>query len=190
MSKSQENDVLRHSSCSFDTDRSDPNRRNTAEVLRTACDCEQGIKFQHGGALFNPWLRNKLSRSGHKGTLVGYVRTTGDECSIEPQLKQIEDYCQEHGFKLLRVLHDHGIPGRGLQEALNSLDECGGIITTDLQKLTDFHQNHLREVRPLVHHFLSHTDKHLISINEGIDTRSAAGQMAAIELISDMKREF
>lgn len=185
MSNSEANEPLRSGDCGYKAEHT--SNGNMAEVPNN-CECDPPINFQHCNSLFNPWLRNKLSRSSRKGGLIAYVRTFGDD-NMNSQLVAIEDYCKEHGFKVVRVFHDHGAPGRGLQEALNAIDECAGIIAVDLVRFTTFTSDRHREIRPLIHHFLSHTDKHLITIAEGIDTRSPGGQLTAIELMNDNRSE-
>lgn len=186
MSKSEANESLRSGDCGYKPEHTADG--NMTEVPNT-CECDPPINFQHCNALFNPWLRNKLTRSARKGGLIAYVRTFGDDDTMNSQLAAIENYCKEHGFKIVRVFHDHGSPGRGLQEALNAVDECAGIIAIDLIRFTQFTSDRHREIRPLIHHFLSHTDKHLITIAEGIDTRAPGGQLIAIDLMNDTRSE-
>lgn len=183
MSNDKEQHSLKSDHCGY-TDRQ---QASYTSKLPNECNCEPAFNFQYCQPLFNPWVRNKLSMSVGKGGLVAYVRVDKAESSTQEQVREIEQYCLKHGYKIQHIFFDCGVPGKGLQEALNSLDECAGVIATNLDRFVDYRQEKLRQVRPLLHHFLSHTDKHLISIEEGIDTRSPAGQLIAMEVMSDVK---
>ena len=158
--------------------------------IHNRCECNPPISFQHCPSLFNPWLRNKLSQSQRKGGLIAYIRTTDGDKELNQQAQILEEYCLEHGYRISKAFRDHGAPGHGLQEALDAVDEAAGLIAVDLDRFVENSSDRLRSLRPFVHHFLHHTEKHLITVAEGIDTRSPAGQLSALELINDMKGSF
>lgn len=164
----------------------------SAELKDYCCQIEPRVHFQNCrcAALSNPWLRNKLTINPRTASLIAYVRTTEFSKTAVQQLQLIEHYCQAHGYKIAKVFVDDGVPAAGLQQSIDSLDETAGIIATDTNRFVEHGSDRLRQLRPFVHHFLCHTDKHLITIAEGIDTRSPAGQRAALELLADSKGCF
>lgn len=129
----------------------------------------------------NPWAkRSPLSNA----SLVAYIRYTDDPWEAGRQLEKIQDYCARHGYKLEKAFEDQGKPATGLARALEALDYADGLIAVDLDRFVQHEGDKTRDLRPLVHEFLSQGSKHLITIAEGINTGSPAGQMAAIDLIN------
>lgn len=161
------------------------------------CDSAPGIKqsndsrienLQHSRAsLSNPWVDNKLRLKSKCTGLIAYIRTNGNADEYTEQLCKISDYCNAHGYYINQIFSDDGEPSIGLQRAVNALDEVGGLIATDLNRFIHFTQSRdrLRELRPFLRHFISHSPKHLIAVDEGIDTHSPAGQHAALDLMLD-----
>lgn len=138
-------------------------------------------------SLSNPWLDNKL-RLAHRSTgLIAYIRITGQPGEFEEQMEKIERHCAAHGYYISKIFLDEGIPSTGLQGAIDSLDEVGGIIAVDLNRFLHYGQSkdRLRELRPFLRHFISHSPKHLITVDEGIDTHSPSGQKTALDLMTD-----
>jgi hypothetical protein len=164
----------------------------SAELTGYLPGIEPRVHFQNCrcSALSNPWLRNKLRLKPRTSSLIAYARTTQSSQTVEEQLAILEKYCHKHGYHISRVFVDTGGPGAGLQQALESLNEAAGLIAVDTDRFVADSVDRLRALRPLVHHFLCHTDKHLITVEEGIDTHSPAGQIVALELLTDSKDCF
>jgi hypothetical protein len=135
-------------------------------------------------ALSNPWVRRSLRHPPGRGNLVGYIRYTSDPWDSGRQLERLQDYCARHGYRIEKAFEDQGKPSLGLARALEALDQADGIIAVDLDRFVEHEGDKTRDLRPLIHEFLCLGNKHLITIKEGIDTGSAAGQQAAIELIN------
>lgn len=135
-------------------------------------------------SLNNPWGRQALPHPFCKTSLVAYVCTSGAPGEAERQLELIKSYCVNHGFRLQKVFADEGRASVGLARALEALGEADGLIAVDLDRFVQHEGDKTRDLRPLVHEFLSPGSKHLITIKEGIDTGSAAGQACALEIIN------
>jgi DNA invertase Pin-like site-specific DNA recombinase len=121
---------------------------------------------------------------------VAYIRLGGQQPAREEQARLIAHYCTQHGFRLAKTFVDIGKPSQQLQNALQELEEHDGLIAVDLNSFVEHENDRIRDLRPFIHHFFCHQSKHLITIQEGIDTGSAAGQMAAIEFASQDKDNF
>jgi hypothetical protein len=48
----------------------------------------------------------------------------------------------------------------------------------------------MRELRPFIHHFFCASQKHLVTIEEGLDSGSPGGQAAMLELVNQNKEAF
>lgn len=125
--------------------------------------------------------------------LMGYVRSTGCSVDIDEQRRLIEQYCHEHHHHLVGFAHvDEGDPGLGLQEAITALHSYDGIIAYDLNRFVHSIDDRLVELRSLLERLL-HEGKVLITLVEGIETLTAAGQETIIELLyklSDGQRQL
>lgn len=129
--------------------------------------------------LLNDWhVRN------HK--VVAYVRAC-DEMGVDEQFVEIEKYAKEHHLSVLETFCDVGAPMSGLSHALEELEIADGLIVCNLDRLVAHPNDRLRDLRPILHRFCSHEGKHLISIEEGVDTSTPAGQRNALELINELK---
>lgn len=135
-------------------------------------------------ALDNPWGRQALPHPFCKTSLIAYVRSSEEPGDAERQIEIIDAFCANHGFKLKNVFRDQGRPSVGLTRALEALNGADGLIAVDLDRFVEHEGDKTRDLRPLVHEFLSLGSKHLITIKEGIDTGSAGGQTPAIEIIN------
>ncbi len=158
---------------------------------RCSCEPEISAKLCHCHTLNNPWSKNSLhapSRALHEASLVAYIRIGGqDHLSKDEQTNLIAAYCTQHGFRLAQTFVDFGKPSQALRDALQELEKHDGIIAVDLNSFVEHQDDRMRDLRPFIHHFFCHPSKHLITIQEGIDTGSAAGQKAAIEFSSQIK---
>lgn len=138
----------------------------------------------HRRYLSNPWPLRALPHPLGKGTLVAYIRYTNDPWDAGRQLGVIQNYCTEHGYRLERAFEDQGKPSFGLVRALEALSGADGLIAVDLDRFIQHEGDKTRDLRPLIHEFLTPGSKYLITIKEGVDTSSPTGQMSAIELIN------
>jgi DNA invertase Pin-like site-specific DNA recombinase len=118
--------------------------------------------------------------------LIAYLRP-GQNKTICQQRAEITTFCDEHGYCVTAEFMDEHKPGPGLQEALQHLQNVDGIIASDLNRFVEHDSYRARDLRPLLHHFLSNRAKHLLVIEEGIDTSTAAGQLAVMESINQLK---
>lgn len=145
----------------------------------------------------NRWAKRaerQLPGQAHTAPLIAYLRAGGDPALSDQQCKEqlqlIETYCQEHGYHIARAFEDRGKPATGLQEALSTLDEADGLIAVNLNRFVEHLGDRLHDIRPFLHHFFCHTHKHLITIEDGVDTRLPAGQLVAFELIHDLQDQY
>lgn len=128
--------------------------------------------------------------TGRKERLVAYVRA-GEQAAIDAKINIINSYCQNHSYQLSEIfadVSDH--PSFGFKSALDALESADGLISIDLNQFVSNHGDRIRELRPLIHHFFCYGGKHLITIEDGIDTGTELGQQNAIELISQTRSGF
>ncbi len=135
-------------------------------------------------------LRTSFVHPSHQTRLVGYIRTGFDDADAARQLDLIEKYCSEHDYCLTNIFVDQGKPSFGLSRALQELRNAQGLIALDLSRFVDDTGDRLRDLRPFVHHFFCNPNKHLITLNEGIDTGTIAGQMSAVEVLKQRHDEL
>lgn len=122
-------------------------------------------------------MENKASKK-----VIGYIRvsTKGqaqEGASLAAQTDKIEQYCKLYGHELIAIYSDDGISGKsvnrkGLQAAFEAIKENQIFMFYSLSRLT----RKSRDLFKIVDDF----DKagiHMVSINEFIDTTSAAGRM-------------
>lgn len=143
-----------------------------------------------GCALRNPWSRKPLApsaKSVHIVDLVGYTRSDLDGIGADEQLKRLQNFCSKHGYRIKKVFADIGKPSFGLQAALEALDDADGLIVFNLNRLVEHSKDRLRDLRPLIRCHFFDPAKHLITIEDGIDTSSPTGQASLIELINRSK---
>jgi hypothetical protein len=117
-------------------------------------------------------------------TVSVYLRPHATRDNIEVQMAEIEDYCHRHGYRIAHVFKDLGLPGMGLQEVLARLDEADGLVVIGLDCFVEHSSDRLRDLRPLLRHFLNYAHKHLIAVNEGIDSSTVFGQESIMDLMS------
>lgn len=130
-----------------------------------------------------------LNRS-RKEKLVVYVRVV-EESLLEENVGLIKTYCKELGYQIADIftdVSDH--PSFGFKAALDAMENADGLISVDLNQFVSSHGDRMRELRPLIHHFFCRGGKHLITINDGIDTGTEIGQQNAIDIISETKVGF
>lgn len=117
--------------------------------------------------------------------LIGYLRTGGSQVSAREQRNMIREYCVQHGHHLVGFTEvDSDRPSFGLQEALNGLKKSDGIIAADLDQFVTHLDDRLIDLRPLIER-LFHTGKVLITLIDGMETITAAGQLRLVEVINE-----
>ncbi len=143
------------------------------------CRCE---------VLKNPWPFSPGAHATKCTHLVAYIRTDWEPPSKEEQLNAINEFCRKHDYVLDSIYEDFGSkPGYGLADALARLDRVGGIVAFDLDRFVHNSADRLRDLKPFIHDFFCSTNKHLLTVKEGINTATPGGQRAAIEFISSTK---
>lgn len=151
------------------------------------CTCSPGSGGEtcqcHG--LTNPFLREAaIPVPNHGPMLVAYVRIAGDLASQEEQTTMINDHCIENGYRVAQFFVDTGKPSYALQEALQAMKTRHGLIAVNLQAFVENSEDRLRDLRPFVHHFFCAGSKDLITVEEGINTATSQGQIAADDAVA------
>jgi hypothetical protein len=161
----------------------------SATDVAAKCTCAPDVyaNLCHCGTMSNPWTRHKIAaedQTKQNPSLVAYIKLGDGRMSREDQLNIIQQYCLQHGFRLDDTfVESEGTSGR-LQEALATMKDHAGLIAVDLDSFVQDRRDRIRDLRPFLHHFFCHGKKHLIAIEEGIDTGTAAGQVAALEMVT------
>jgi hypothetical protein len=140
--------------------------------------------------LSNRWSKEsvaKRKKPPRQRGLVAYLRTTGDGIDISEQKKLIDEFCQGKDYYIAATFCEHGKPGPALRDAMQACGDADGLIAIDLNRFVEKPMDRLRELRPFVHHFFCQSSKHLIAIEEGIDTGSTLGQANAITVLNHVK---
>ncbi len=163
-------------------------------TLPAHCTCppDSAAKPCHCQKLNNPWSRKSMPPAAHlhEASLVAYIRLDQNQLPRDDQEQMLRTYCVQHGFKLEDVFIDKGKPSYGLRDALQSVEQFDGLIAVDLDCFVEHEGDRLRDLRPFIHHFFCRKDKHLITIQEGIDTGYPAGQRAAVDFLEQIKDGF
>ena len=136
--------------------------------------------------LQNPWTNHSTPSKFTK--IIAYIRTDHDAPSHSEQLELIQQYCEKFGYVVVSIFEDQGeIPGQGLARALDAMKDVGGLIVSDLDRFVHSKSDRLRDLKPLLHEFFCSTQKHLLSVKEGINTDTPGGQQNVVELLSAVK---
>ena len=112
--------------------------------------------------------------------LIAYARvSTGDQQTIEAQGDKARAFCQLHDHELTHIYTDEGVSGQtidrdGLRDCLNALKKADGIVITKLDRLS----RSLMDWCWLMD-YIHGQKKVLVSVTDGIDTSTAAGEMMA-----------
>lgn len=114
--------------------------------------------------------------------VIGYTRVStkgqADEgASLEAQAEKIKQYCALYGHELIAIYTDAGVSGKslnrtGLKQAMDQIEKGQIFMFYSLSRLT----RKSRDLFKIVDDFDS-AGVHMVSINEFIDTTSAAGRM-------------
>jgi hypothetical protein len=161
--------------------------RLAATVSESNCSCDDlvdGLSTDLGSR----WGTKTVSKA-RKTRLVAYVRNCGDLCSCDAQRAVINDYCLHHGYTLTKVFEDKFADSLGLSDAMNALASADGLITFDLGRFCHKDGEERLELRPIFRHFIG-SDKHLIAVKEGLDTKTAAGQSIMLNLMNGTKENY
>ncbi len=117
--------------------------------------------------------------------LIGYLRTGSCSISARDQRNMIREYCVNNEHHLIGFTEiDADKPSFGLQEALSGLKKNDGIIAADLNQFVSHPDDRLIALRPLVER-LFHTGKVLITLVDGMETITAAGQHRLMEMVNE-----
>ncbi len=123
----------------------------------------------------------------------GYGRVSTDEqavegASLEVQEGKIRMYCTLHALNLVKIVLDAGESGKdirrpGIQEVFALLDSerVQGVVVSKLDRLSRSIMNWGWLVE---HYFGERAGKQLFSVNDSIDTRTAAGRLSLNVLMS------
>jgi DNA invertase Pin-like site-specific DNA recombinase len=92
--------------------------------------------------------------AGKNTRLVAYLRGCPNK-PLEVQRREIEAYCHEQGYHIVNEYIDQHGPGPALQEMFQHLDKVDGVIASDLNRFVEHPSNRARDLRPLLHSFLT-----------------------------------
>ena len=120
--------------------------------------------------------------------LIGYVRSGHTDLSCEEQIDALKNYCIDHGYKLVSVYRDNDELGAGYNDMMDAMSNVDGIITYDVTRLVSHPSDTLRELRPLFKNRFMRTGKKILTVAEGIENLTAAGQAHIIEFMNDWSR--
>lgn len=138
-------------------------------------------------------------KPGRGSRIVGYCRVSTEEqaqegVSLDAQREKLEQYAALYGYDLVNVLVDAGISGKSLnrpalQEALALLrnGEVDGLLVVKLDRLT----RRVSDLADLLDEHFKSGDVHLLSVNEQLDTHSAAGRLLVhiLASVAEWERE-
>jgi len=130
---------------------------------------------------------------------VGYIRVSTEEqrdhgFSLLAQRRQIQAYCTAKGWDLVKVYADEGLSGKDLNNrpALPQLlatmgDDPEVVLVTRLDRLS----RNTRQLLALVEDHFTQNGVRLVSINEGIDPTTPAGEFVLTILagLAQMERK-
>ncbi|OAI39570.1 hypothetical protein AYO40_01010 [Planctomycetaceae bacterium SCGC AG-212-D15] len=120
--------------------------------------------------------------------VVGYIRasTSDQQLTLVAQGEKIRAYCGLYDLELADVVVGSGESGKnlerpGIKRALAALADLDGLVVTKLDRLT----RDVGDWQDLINgHFSERSGKHLFSVGDAIDTRSAAGRLVLNVLLS------
>jgi site-specific DNA recombinase len=140
------------------------------------------------------------ARSVGRGTrVVGYCRVSTEEqaqegVSLDAQREKLEQYAKLYNYELVDVLVDAGLSGKSLerpalQKALKFLRDkvVDGLLVVKLDRLT----RRVSDLARLLDDYFKTGDVHLLSVNEQLDTHSAAGRLLVhiLASVAEWERE-
>lgn len=147
----------------------------TNEMNNEYCLCESPRSVLHTHLSENPPGRNRK--------LVAFLKESRDSLLIDEQLRVILAFCEDHLTEIVAQIIDDGPESLPVQEIIEALRSADGIIVSDLNRLVE-HIEQGNYLGPVLHEFFcGRSPKRLVSVCEGLDTKSIAGQFSAIELL-------
>lgn len=150
-----------------------------ADYVNRRCNCPEPRRALHTHLAEDPPGRNRR--------VVAFVKEDQDSIAAGEQLALIKDYCADHGLNIGETIVWDGSSSTSLEQAIRDLGTADGLIVSDLNRLVQYTERGY-ELRRVLHEFFkAEPRKRLIAVSEGIDTRSANGQMAALEIINQIK---
>ena len=131
--------------------------------------------------------------------VIGYCRVSTEEqvkegVSLEAQHAKIVQYASLYNYEVVDVLTDAGFSGKSLdrpalQQALGILrrTEADGLLVAKLDRLT----RRVYHLAQLIEEFFADGKVHLLSVNEQLDTHSAAGRLLVhiLASVAEWERE-
>lgn len=75
----------------------------------------------------------------------------------------------------------------GFHQAMQQLSHANGLIAYELERFVHHQHDRLLDLKPLLHQFFCSGGRFLVTVKEGVNTQSAAGQKAAIEVMDSLK---
>lgn len=131
---------------------------------------------------------------------VGYVRVSTEEqaeegFSLAAQRRSIAAFCEAKDWQLVHIYADEGISGKDVRNrpALQTMlvaaqnHECDVVVVARLDRLS----RTTTQLLALVHSSFTSNDVRLVSVSEGIDPTTPAGQfvMTILAGLAQMERE-
>lgn len=125
-------------------------------------------------------------------TVVGYIRVSTDKqsehgVSLDAQRAKIEAYASLYDLHLIDIMVDAGVSAKtlnrpGLQQALGLLRQghASALLVTKLDRLT----RSVKDLGLLVETYFAPDRSTLLSVQDALDTRSAAGRLVLNVLMS------
>ncbi len=147
---------------------------------KSRCNCAELRSTIHSQLAENAPGRNR--------SLLAFLKEDDNSMPINQQLDLINEFCQIHGLKLARKIVFQDTRATSLQEAIRQMAFTDGLIVSDLDRLVSHECDRGHDLRTLLHEFVgAPAHKRLVSVSEGIDTRTPSGQQAAMEMINQIK---
>lgn len=131
--------------------------------------------------------------------VVGYVRVSTDKqaekgIGLKVQRRKVRTYAELHDLELVELIEDDGHSAKsldrpGIQRALQMLEqgEADALLVMKLDRLT----RSVRDLGDLIDRFFLDGRHFLMSVEESVDTKSAAGRfmLGILSLVSQWERE-
>lgn len=130
--------------------------------------------------------------------VIGYVRVSTQEqaeegASLEAQQERIAAWCFVNSYRLSNVFIDAGISGKatrnrkGLQDALAAVGKNSALVACSLSRISRSTKDMLT-----IADTLERKGADLVSLNERIDTTSAAGKMVfkMLAVLNEFERDL
>ena len=175
--------------CTFDSFVLDKKIPSRSKWDHCVCSPQPCSKLCQPSSSIKSSLKSKSS-DYQKSSVIGYIRSGGTQLSHDEQLKIISYYCEQHDLHLAKVFADEHKPSYGLQEALRQIEFHDALIAVNLNSFVEHEEDRVRDLRPFIHHFFCRHNKHLITIQEGLDTGTPLGQKVALDIASQVKETF